>query len=112
MCVSCSGLQTVSLNSHVDTLTYFVLLGDYDDGLTRWPREAADLFSNYKLQRLLDCHMLQEINIEQVGYHSEKAEDAAEALGKLLEKKFREMSPSQQVIVTHSRPGSRRLRFY
>jgi hypothetical protein len=65
----------------VKKLTIWVLEGDYDDGLTRYPRPSSAMWTHYKLSRLLDCANLQKVIIERRGCHNYAGQEASVNLG-------------------------------
>ncbi|KAH7366611.1 hypothetical protein BKA66DRAFT_573277 [Pyrenochaeta sp. MPI-SDFR-AT-0127] len=107
MAVRCKGLTTIKLTFHVDTLTYWVSEGSYEDGFTRAPYTADRLFVRYRLKRLLGCRMLKTIIIEHAGYFSEEAEHVARELGELLKLEFMNKAEKQIVQVECTRRGGR-----
>jgi hypothetical protein len=108
----CKGLRTIKLNFHCNNLTYWVLEGDYDDGLTRYPAEAKDLFAKYKLARILDCDALSNIIVEYSGSICEAAVEAAKALGELLVQKSADKAARQTVELVCTRQPARPRPFW
>jgi hypothetical protein len=108
----CKGLRTIKLNFHCNNLTYWVLEGDYDDGLTRYPAEAKDLFAKYKLARILDCDALSNIIVEYSGLFCEVAVEAAKGLGELLVQKFADKAAKQTVELVYTRQPARPRPFW
>lgn len=103
LAVKCTGLHTIKSTFHPDPITYFVLHGDYEDGLTRTACAATVLFDKFRLERLLDCKMLKKIIIEHVDFYSVAAEEAAEGLGQLLQQKFANKAIKQIVEIEDTR---------
>ena len=89
LAVRCSGLHTVKLSFHVQKLTIWVLEGDYDDGLTRYPRPVNEIWTHYKFSRLLDCANLQKLIIERKGGHNYAGHEASEKLGDHIKAEYK-----------------------
>jgi hypothetical protein len=112
LAVACTSLKTIKLTFHHEPLTRYVLEGDYDEGLTRYPRSADQVFEQFKLRRLLDGKCLKTIIIEHTSYYIPAAVEAAEKLGDLLKLKFSQLEPSQDVAVCYGRQAPRPRRRY
>ena len=104
LAVMCSGLHTIELTFHYDTLTWNKLVGGdyYDEIFERCPRPVEELFDAFRLKRLLDCDMLQTVIIEHVGGEVDAAVRAAQGLGDLLIKGFGKKVPKQVVEVQYT----------
>lgn len=68
LAAECTGLTTIKLTFHHESLTYYVLEGDYDEGLSRRAQSAEDVVERFKIQRLLDCRSLKTIIIEHTSF--------------------------------------------
>jgi hypothetical protein len=114
LAVQCTGLRIIKLGFHKEELTYYRLDDDSDMWLqcSTQPNKAADLFSKYKLERLLDCDMLETIIIEHSGYFSLTAEAVAAELGAMLREKFAAKVSKQAIEVVYTRKGRRTRQMY
>ena len=114
LAVQCTGLRIIKLGFHKEELTYYRLDDDSDMLLqcSTQPNKAADLFSKYKLERLLDCDMLETIIIEHSGYFSLTAEAVAAELGVMLRGKFAAKVSKQAIEVVYTRKGRRTRQMY
>ncbi|KAG9186082.1 hypothetical protein G6011_02638 [Alternaria panax] len=112
LAVKCTGLRTIKLGFHKEELTFYLLEDEYEMQCSTQPCAATDLFSKYKLERLLDCGMLVTIIIEHSGYFSEAAEEAAAELGRMLEQKFAAKASKQVVGVVYTRKARRAQHMY
>ena len=114
LAVQCTGLRIIKLGFHKEELTYYRLDDDSDMWLqcSTQPNKAADLFSKYKLERLLDCDMLETIIIEHSGYFSLTAEAVAAELGAMLRGKFAAKVSKQAIEVVYTRKGRRTRQMY
>jgi hypothetical protein len=114
LAVQCTGLRIIKLGFHKEELTYYRLVEDSDMLLqcSTEPNKATDLFSKYKLERLLDCGMLETIIIEHSGYFSPTAEAVAAELGAMLRGKFAAKVSKQVIEVVYTRKGRRTRQMY
>ena len=99
LAVVCNGLRTLKFGFRVSDLTTW----DMEEGTEEVARracEADQLFTKYKLGRLLDCDKLDEIIIHQAYVSSTAADEAAERLCAFLEDNFARKSPTQKIVVT------------
>ncbi|RYN91306.1 hypothetical protein AA0119_g10513 [Alternaria tenuissima] len=114
LAVQCTGLRIIKLGFHKEELTYYRLVDDSDMLLqcSTQPYKATDLFSKYKLERLLDCDMLETIIIEHSGYFSLTAEAVAEELGAMLRGIFGAKVSKQVIEVVYTRKGRRARQMY
>ncbi|KAH7081247.1 hypothetical protein BKA63DRAFT_599618 [Paraphoma chrysanthemicola] len=89
LAVRCTGIRTIRITFHTSRLTIWVLEGDYDlDGLTGYPRPVDEIWSHYRLARLLDCKMLKEVIIERKGRRPDHAIQAADNLGCRIKQEY------------------------
>jgi hypothetical protein len=102
LAAACTGLKTIKLTFNQKPPTHYVLEGDYDEGLSRYPRSADEAYERVKLQRLLNCKCLKTIITEHTTCYVLAAVKAAENLGDLLRLKFSEIEPSQDIAVRYS----------
>jgi hypothetical protein len=86
--VRCTGLRTIKITFHATRLITWVLEGDYDDGLTSYPRPVDEMWSHYKFDRLLDCMNLQNIIIQRKGRTIDAALKASENLGERIKAEY------------------------
>ncbi|KAF2123386.1 hypothetical protein P153DRAFT_371708 [Dothidotthia symphoricarpi CBS 119687] len=101
LAVRCPGLVSVKLGMHTSKLVMWVLEGEYEDGLTRFPRRVQEMWEHYKLDRLLDCDKLQEVVIERKGRSNDEAVQAACALGECIKQRYME-TRKRELLVEYS----------
>tara|TARA_R110002003_G_scaffold562_7_gene20456 strand:- start:7952 stop:8644 length:693 start_codon:yes stop_codon:yes gene_type:complete len=85
----CKGLHTIRITFHIERLRIFVLEGDYEDGLTGYPRPVDDMWAHYRFARLMDCKNLQEVVIELKGRYVGISIDASENLGNRIKQEYK-----------------------
>jgi hypothetical protein len=88
LAVRCTGLRTIKIRFHSTRLIVWVLLGDYDDGLTCRPRRIDEMWAHYKFARLLECVNLQNLIIERKGCNLDAALEASENLGIRIQEEY------------------------
>jgi hypothetical protein len=88
LAVRCTGLRTIKIRFHSTRLIVWVLLGDYDDGLTSRPRRIDEMWAHYKFARLLECVNLQNLIVERKGRNLDAALEASENLGIRIQEEY------------------------
>ncbi|KAF1915768.1 hypothetical protein BDU57DRAFT_450389 [Ampelomyces quisqualis] len=66
LAVRCTGLRSVKLTFHMSRLCDLVKRDPYDDG-EYYPRSVEDMWTYYKLARLMDCENLENVDIQRKG---------------------------------------------
>lgn len=89
LAVRCSGLHTIKLTFHVERLRIWVLDGEYDDGLTGYPRPLNEMWTHYKFVRLTECNNLQKVVLERKGRSVDAAVGASRTLGNHIKEEYK-----------------------
>jgi hypothetical protein len=88
LAVRCTGLRNIKMRFHSTRLITWVLLGNYNDGLTSCPRRIDNMWAHYKFARLLDCVNLETLIIERKGHNLEVALEVSENLGVRIQEEY------------------------
>jgi hypothetical protein len=103
LAVECTGPCTITLAFQDEELTYCLLGDEYGWQCGTRPHSITQLFSRYKLKRLLGCGMLNTMVIKHSGcWIAEEAEEATEELGQMIEKRFAARQSKQVVKVVYT----------
>jgi hypothetical protein len=103
LAVECTGPCTITLAFQDEELTYCLLGDEYGWQCETRPHSITQLFSRYKLERLLGCGMLNTMIIKNSGcWIAEEAEEATEELGQMIEKRFAARQSKQVVKVVYT----------